>query len=98
MNNSNIDVRSSETFLLSVIRFATISVRARQLPICGASALQKYIDAKSFRLRDDEPRVTECAPLAVARSSPYLRHALTAPLGQQATSHARHTWLLADSD
>jgi hypothetical protein len=37
-------------------------------------------------------------PVAVARSSPYLRHALTAPLGQQATSHARHTWLLADRD
>jgi hypothetical protein len=63
---------------------------------CGPSALQEYFDAKSFRLRGDEPRVTECARLAVARSSPYLRHALTAPLGQQATSHARHTWLLAD--
>jgi hypothetical protein len=44
----------------------------------------------------EEPRITECAPLAVASSSPYLRHALTAPLEQQATSHARHTWLLAD--
>ena len=96
MNNSNIDVRSSEIFLLSVIRFATISVRARQLPICGASALQKYIDASHFGYVA-MGRVL-CAPLAVARSSPYLRHALTAPLGQQATSHARHTWLLADSD
>jgi hypothetical protein len=37
-------------------------------------------------------------PLTVARFSPYLRHALTGPLGQPATSHARHTWLLADRD
>jgi hypothetical protein len=26
---------------------------------CGPSALQEYFDAKSFRLRGDEPHVTE---------------------------------------
>jgi hypothetical protein len=36
--------------------------------------------------------------VAVAHFSPYLRPALTAPLGQQATSHARHTSLSADCD
>ena len=75
-----------------------IAVRLSSADTNGAYAMVESVAAPGFSPPTHLHRHEEEHFVALARSSPYLRPALTAPLGQQATSHARHTSLSADCD